>query len=390
MSRAIIHVDMDAFYASVEERDRPELKGRPVIIGAQPGSRGVVSTANYVARRYGVHSAMPISQAVKRCPDGIVLPGRMSVYSDVSRQIHAIFQRYTPLIEPLSLDEAFLDVSASRSLFGSAESIARQIIDEIREELHLPASAGVAHNKFLAKIASDLQKPNGLVVVDESRLEAFLHPLPVTRLWGVGKNAAVKLHGLGIYSVADILPLGEAELSRLLGKQGLHLWQLAHGHDPRPVVCEREVKSISNEITFEVDILDPETLLSALLQLTEKVAWRLRQQGLQGRTIQLKVRFSDFTTLTRAQTLAAKSDQTVVLWHTVEALFQHKLPTPMPPVRLIGMGISGFEDIKQSQTELFVEEDSSASLVDRLSDNIRNRFSGIKLQRARSLRRHKE
>ena len=257
---------MDAFYASVEELDRPELVGKPVIVAGDPKSRGVVSAANYVARTFGVHSAMPSATAHRLCPHGVFLPGRMDRYVDVSHEIHEIFYRYTPLVEPLSLDEAFLDVSGSTGLFGPAEQIGRRIKAEIRDELHLTASVGVAPNKFLAKIASDLEKPDGFVLVDENNVQAFLDPLPVSRIWGVGRVSNQALERLGIRTVAQLRAASPHLLRDKFGSMGEQLWQLAHGIDDRSVVPDHEAKSISHETTFATDIAGMETLQACLLQ----------------------------------------------------------------------------------------------------------------------------
>lgn len=301
---------MDAFYASVEERDRPELLGKPVIVGGSPEKRGVVSAANYIARRYGVHSAMPSATAHRLCPHGVHLPPRISYYAKISRQIREIFERFTPLVEPLSLDEAFLDVAGSEHLFGSAVDIAKQIRRAIRNELRLVASVGVAPNKFLAKIASDLRKPDALVVVEPDKVREFLDPLPVQRLWGVGKQSSQVFERLGIRTVGQLRgwPL-DAILARF-GCSGEHLWNLAHGRDDRAVVTEREAKSISHETTFEWDIHDKDVLRAWLVDLVEQVGCRLRQHGLRGRTVHLKVRFADFSTITRSQTIPEPSNIT--------------------------------------------------------------------------------
>jgi len=287
----ILHADMDAFYASVEERDRPELVGKPVIVGGTPEKRGVVSAANYVARKYGVHSAMPAVTAHRLCPQGIYVPPRIDYYAEVSAQIRAIFERFTPLVEPLSLDEAFLDVTGSEHLFGPAVEIGRKIKQAIRQEIRLVVSAGVAPNKFLAKIASDLKKPDALVVVEPDKVQEFLDPLPVERLWGVGKQSSKVFQRLGIHTVGQLRQWPLDVLQARFGTSGEHLWKLAHGRDDRPVVREREAKSISHETTFEHDIADLEVLRAWLVDLTEQVGCRLRRHGLRGRTVQLKVRF---------------------------------------------------------------------------------------------------
>ncbi len=380
---------MDAFYASVEVRDDPALAGKPLVVGGSPQGRGVVAAASYEARRFGVHSAMPMASALRRCPQLIVLPVRMARYAQISQQIRAIFERYTPIIEPLSLDEAFLDVAASERLFGPAEAIAARIKAEIRAELELVASVGVAPNKFLAKLASDLGKPDGFLRIDPNGVQAFLDPLPVTRLWGVGKAAAATFERLGVATVAQARALGPEVLSHYFGKHGRDLWELAHGRDERPVVSDAEAKSISHETTFDTDIRDPEVLRAILLQLTEQVAWRLRRHGLRGRTVHLKARLADFTTLTRSQTLAAPTDVTQELWQTVRRLFDERLPAGKPALRLIGMGVSGFgDDRPPAQADLFAQASYEPApggtrerALDRVADSINERFGPATLKR---------
>lgn len=378
MSRQIIHVDMDAFYASVEIRERPELADKPVIVGGRPDHRGVVSAANYIARKYGVHSAMPTATALRLCPQAVVLSvaGRHRFYAEVSQQIHAIFERYTPQIEPLSLDEAFLDVTASLRLFGSAEAIGREIKQAINDELSLVASVGVAPNKYLAKLASDVDKPDGFVVVKEGEIDAFLAPLPVSRIWGVGKVAAKTFDKLGIKTIGQLRAWSPQLLNQHFGSSGEHFWQLAHGIDERPVISEHEAKSVSNETTFAVDVSDEEILLEWLHALTEQVTQRLRGQGLKGRTVQLKVRLADFTTLTRSQSLQDVTDVTAKVWKIVRELFYNRLPRPLPPVRLVGVGVSNFtEERHGSQSDLFGEmEDGRQKKLDQLLDSMQSRF----------------
>ena len=384
----IIHADMDAFFASVEIRDQPELKDKPVVVAGQPGQRGVVAAANYIARQFGVHSAMPTVTALKRCPELIILPGRMALYSKVSSQIHAIFSRYTPLIEPLSLDEAFLDVRASEALFGKTVDIARRIKREIQEELDLVVSVGVAPNKFLAKIASDLEKPDGFVVVDASNVQAFLDPLPVSRLWGVGKVTEQQLHDLNIHTIAELRRLPADKLTRRFGQLGEHLWQLAHGQDDRTVSAEREAKSLSHETTFAQDISDPDVLRSVLFNLTEQVACRMQSQALRGCRVHLKLRFADFRTITRVHSLQSHTDATAELWSTVSQLFNKVFPDKPPAIRLIGMGVSGFNaDLAPAQLTMFDQPMAEANKVDKLADDINNRFGNTLLSRARGLRR---
>ncbi len=381
VSPAIIHVDMDAFYASVEVRDRPELAGRPVIVGGTPEGRGVVAAANYEARRYGVHSAMPAATARRLCPKAVVLPVRMAHYAAVSRQIREIFQRYTPLVEPLSLDEAFLDVAASERLFGPAAGIGRRIKEDIAAELGLVASVGVAANKFLAKIASDLDKPNGFVVVEAGQEQSFLDPLPVGRLWGVGKVASKAFASLGIATIGQLRRYPPALLETHFGKMGVQLWNLAHGIDRRPVVPEHEAKSISHETTFATDIEDPGVLRGWLLELTGQVAQRLRRSGLKARTVQIKVRFADFRTVTRACTLPTATDITTELNRAATDLLTSRLPRRHPPVRLLGMGVSGFTG-ELAQGELFSDGGREKhSRLDAVADSIEARFGAGAVRR---------
>jgi DNA polymerase-4 len=382
----ILHCDMDAFYASVEERDRPELAGRPVIVGGTPERRGVVSAANYAARRYGVHSAMPAATARRLCPHGVFLAPRIDRYAEVSRRIRDVFERFTPLVEPLSLDEAFLDVTGSERLFGPAPEIGRQIKQAVREETGLVVSVGVAPNKFLAKIASDLEKPDGFVVVEPGRVAKFLDPLPVERLWGVGKQASRVFQRLGIRTIGQLRQRPIETLKSRFGAQGEHLWQLAHGIDDRRVVPEREAKSISHETTFERDVGDIEVLRAWLVDLVEQVGWRLRRYGLRGRTVHLKVRFADFATITRSHTLPEPTDVTHELWQAADALLCHRLPAGHLPVRLLGMGVGGLDDTGSVQGILFDrDERKKQEGLDAAADRIRERFGSSALRRAASL-----
>ncbi len=382
----ILHCDMDAFYASVEERDRPDLVGHPVIVGGSPEKRGVVAAANYVAREYGVHSAMPATTARRLCPQGIFLPSRIPYYAEVSGQIREIFERFTPLVEPLSLDEAFLDVTGSEGLFGPAFQIGQQIKEIVRTEIRLVVSVGIAPNKFLAKIASDLQKPDGFVVVEPDGMQEFLDPLPVERLWGVGRQGSKLLQRLGIRTIRQLRQWPMELLQHHFGSHGEHLWQLAHGIDDRRVVPEREAKSISHETTFDTDIDDPEVLRAWLLDLTEQVAWRLRRHGLRGRAVQLKVRFADFSTITRSQTLPEPTDITDELWQVAVAMLCERLPARHLPVRLLGMGVAGLDASCVRQGFLFDEDERERqSGLDATGDQIRERFGSAALRRAASL-----
>ncbi len=385
-SMMILRADMDAFYASVEERDRPELVGKPVIVGGSPEKRGVVSTANYVARKYGIHSAMPAVIAHRLCPQGVFLPPRIDYYAEVSGQIREIFERFTPLVEPLSLDEAFLDVTGSEHLFGSAIEIGRQIKQAIRQELRLVVSVGIAPNKFLAKIASDLKKPDALVVVEPDKIQEFLDPLPVERLWGVGRQSSKVFQQLGIHTIGQLRPWPLDVLQNRFGNNGEYLWNLAHGIDDRPVVPEREAKSISHETTFEHDISDMEVLRSWLLELTEQVGSRLRRHGLRGRTVQLKVRFADFSLITRSLTFPEPTNITQELWQAADEMLCQRLPAAHSPVRLVGIGVSGLDDTGLIQNLLFDQEERQKhSLLDAVADQVKERFGTEALRRGSSL-----
>ena len=382
----ILHCDMDAFYASVEERDRPELVGKPVIVGGSAEKRGVVSAANYIARRYGVHSAMPAATARRLCPHGVYLHPRISYYAEVSRQIREIFERFTPLVEPLSLDEAFLDVTGSEQLFGSVGEIGRKIKETIRKEIGLVVSVGVATNKFLAKIASDIKKPDGFMVVEPGQVQEFLDPLPVERLWGVGKQGSKVFQRLGIRTIGQLRQWPIDALKSRFGSQGEHLWQLAHGIDNDPVVPEREAKSISHETTFEHDIDDLEVLQAWLVDLTEQVAWRIRRQGLRGRTVHLKVRFADFSLITRSQTLPNPTNITDELWQAADEMLRNRLPSGHLPVRLIGMGVSGFDGTGLVQGFLFGQDERKKQAgLDVATDQIWDKYGPSALRCAVAL-----
>lgn len=367
---------MDAFYAAIEQRDQPELRGRPVIVGGTPEGRGVVSTASYEARVFGVHSAMPAGTARRLCPQGVFLRPRMDVYAAVGAQVRDILQRFTPLVEPLSLDEAFLDVTGSERLFGSGEEIGRRIKREIASELGLVASVGVAPNKFLAKIASDLEKPDGFTMVPPDRVAEFLEPLPIRRLWGVGKVAEAKLKSVGIETVGRLARLGERVLIDLFGANGgAHLYELAQGRDERDVIPDHRAVSISHETTFAVELHERRVLLAVLQQLTDQVARRLRRMGVRARTVQLKIRYSDFQTYTRSQTLPEATNSTRAFWRGVRELFATKLPARPLDVRLIGVGLSQFDRGNAAQGKLFsTVEDEREQSLDAARDRIANRF----------------
>ncbi len=382
----ILHVDMDAFYASIEERERPELAGRPVVVGGTPEGRGVVAAANYAVRKYGVHSAMATATALRLCPDVVVLPVRMSLYAEVSQQIRDIFFRYTSLVEPLALDEAFLDVTGSESLFGSAEQIAQRIKQDIKRETSLVASVGVAPNKFLAKIASDLHKPDGLVIVHPEHIQSFLDPLPVGRLWGVGKVTRGAFERLGIHSIEQLRRLSVDTLTRDFGKRGEHFWKLAHGIDSRAVEPDRQAKSMSQETTFSTDISNKQSLQAQLLELTEQIMQELRRQKKRARTVHLKIRFANFKTITRSRTLTNATDVTAEVWRAAKEMHDDALTAEHLGVRLVGVGVSNFCGSRVIQQLLFGDdheqlEHARQRKLDAVTDVLRGKFGGAALSR---------
>ena len=383
--RQIIHVDMDAFYASVEQLDRPELRGRAVIVGGDVKSRGVVSAASYEARKFGVHSAMPMAQAVRLCPQGVVLPVRMSRYAEVSHVIQSLFEQYTPLVEPISLDEAFLDVTDSRNLFGPAEQIGRQIKGQIKEQTQLTASVGVAPNKFLAKLASDLRKPDGFVVLTDQNKQEILDPLPVGKIWGVGKVTEAALHSCGIQTIAELRDSTLEKLRSIVGNAAEELLRLACGEDDRPVEPDRERKSLSSEQTFATDVRDESILTSVLLEEVEEVAERLRRHELKARTITLKLRYGDFRTVTRSETLREATNLTKPLWEAAEQVFRKWQTRSAGPLRLLGFAASGLEPEQAGQQLLFSDpEQERLKRLDQIVDKIRDRYGKRAVHRGTS------
>jgi len=380
MTRTIMHVDMDAFYASIEQRDDPALAGKPVIVGGVTGPRGVVSAASYEARRYGVHSAMPISRARRLCPEGVYLSGDMEKYKAVSVQLRAIFSSYTPLVEPLSLDEAFLDVTACIKLWGGAEKIGREIKGRVRDELGLTASVGIAPNKFLAKIASDHEKPDGLVVIKPGEESEFLFALPVGAIHGVGKVTARRMTEHGIETVGRLAEMSREKLRRLFGKQGERLHELSHGIDENEVIAETEAKSISHETTFDVDVGDEKRLRKTLGLLSDRVGVRLRQEGLVSGTVGVKVRLADFTTITRERSLAEPVDADNEIFSLAWGLFRD-VPLGGQKVRLLGVVASGL-DRPSGQMGLFADAGEKSRRTMRAVDNIRKRFGDAAIGRA--------
>ena len=379
--RAILHVDMDAYYASVEVLDDPSLKGKPVIVGGTPEGRGVVSAASYEARAFGVRSAMSAARAVKLCPDGIFKRGRMERYVEISKVIFDIYRDFTPLVEPLSIDEAFLDVSGCGRLFGSPVDIGRAIKARILKEVGLVASVGVASNKFLAKLGSDLEKPDGFVVIRPGEERELLAGLPVGRLWGVGKVAEAKLQEVGIHKVRDLLAVPPEKLVQRFGDHMNHLLELAVGHDTRPVIPDHDAKSIGNETTFSDDIADAEQLLQILNPLCDKVARRLRATGVLAGTLTLKARYADFTTHTRSFTPPEPTDSDVEIRNHARRLLEHNLGRKGRPLRLIGITAGNLNRGGTLQTELFPDPARQRDReLDRVLDDVRGKF-GDKLGR---------
>jgi DNA polymerase IV len=384
--RTILHVDLDAFFAAVEQRDRPELRGRPVVVGGgSPDQRGVVSTASYEARKFGIHSAMPLRTAGALCPEAVFLPVDGRKYQAVSREVMAILRRYTPQVEPISIDEAFLDVTASRALFGDGPEIGRVIRAAIEAEVELTASVGVAGSKLVAKIASDLRKPDALVVVPRGEEAAFLAPLPIQRLWGVGERTAAGLAELGVATMGDLAALPPDLLTRRFGKHGATLALRARGIDDDPVSDGAPAKSISHEHTFDIDTNDPALIERTLLAMADGVAGRLRSAGLRAATVQVKIRDSSFRTITRQRTLAEPTDLAEPIWRTATELARPEIRGLK--IRLLGVGTSGFAE--REQLTMFAEdgagEDGRRRKATEAADAIRRRFGERAVTRARLL-----
>jgi DNA polymerase-4 len=380
MERTILHVDLDAFFASVEQRDNPELRGKPVIVGGTgPNQRGVVSAASYEARKFGVHSAMPLRQAGRLCPNGIFVPVHGRKYELASRQVMAILRRFTPLVEPISIDEAFMDVTGSRLLFGDGESIAGQVKRTVREEVDLPASVGVATTKLVAKIASDLRKPDGLVVVAAGDEATFLAPLPISRLWGVGAQTAKALEDYGVRSIGDLAALAPDVLVRRFGKHGASLADRALGRDADPVSDRDPARSIGHEHTFDVDTSDRETIERTLLAMAEGVASRLRSSGLKASTVTVKIRDSSFRTITRQRTLPDPTDLTEPIWRTALDLARPEVRGIR--VRLVGVTASNLGS--PTQLSMFHDIDDRHRRAVEATDVLRKRYGERAVTRAR-------
>ncbi|MFC7525818.1 DNA polymerase IV [Parapedobacter sp. GCM10030251] len=350
--RKIIHIDMDAFYASVEQRDFPEYRGIPLVVGGPPNSRGVVATASYEARDYGIRSAMPCSRAAKLCPQAVFVPPRFDAYKAVSAKIREIFRRYTDIIEPLSLDEAYLDVTTDKQHIGSAIEIAKRIKEAIRSELSLTASAGISVNKFVAKIASDMQKPDGLTFIGPSRIERFMENLPVEKFFGVGKVTAAKMKQMQLFTGADLKRLSEADLLRLFGKSGRFYYQIVRGVDDRPVQPDRELKSIAVEDTFSEDLHRVTDMEDELKKIAAKLTGRMQSRKLKGRTITLKIRFADFRLVTRSHSLPYYTDAIDDIFATAHQSLQSVMTPDTMPIRLLGISVSNFDHINLASNQL--------------------------------------
>jgi DNA polymerase-4 len=376
--RTILHVDLDAFFAAVEQRDDPELRGRPVIVGGVPPGRGVVSAASYEARAFGVHSAMSVTEAYRRCPHGVFLPVDGRRYQQASRDVMAILRRFTPQVEPISIDEAFMDVTGSRPLFGEGQEIAAAIKSAIRDAVGLTASVGVASTKLVAKIASDLRKPDGLVVVAPGDEATFLAPLPISRLWGVGEKTAVALAEYGVQTIGDLAALSPDLLVRRFGKHGGSLGTRALGMDDDPVHEGDPAKSVGHETTFDRDSSDPEVIERTLLALSDGVAGRLRSAGVRASTIAVKIRDSSFRTITRQRTLAEPTDLT-------EPIYRAALELARPEVRGIRvrlLGVTASNLGEREQLALFVDDPKRRKAIE-AADAVRRRYGSRAVTRGR-------
>lgn len=383
MPKVIAHIDMDAFFAAVEQRDNPKLKGKPVIVGADPKGgrgRGVVSTCSYEARKFGVHSAMPISKAYRLCPHAVFISGRMKRYSEVSNQIFDILYDFTPDIEPISIDEAFLDITGSFHFYKTPLATCQKIKDRIKEETQLTASIGIAPVKFVAKIASDFCKPDGLLEIKQENLFDFLWPLPVEKLWGVGQKSQLALNKMGVKTIGDLAKIPRESLLEAFGVNGEHLYTLANGIDEREVHLNEDMKSVSHEHTFEVDTDKKDLLFATILDLSERVSRRLRKHDFKGKNITLKIRLSGFKTFTRAVTLPERTNFTDTINQTAKKLFNEFLKPGMK-VRLIGVRVSHFEDAYVQESLFSDPKSERLEKIHQAVDTIKNKFGEKAIRR---------
>ncbi len=396
--RTIVHVDMDAFFASIEQLDNAPYRGKPVVVGADPKGgkgRGVVSTASYEARQYGIHSAMPISRAYRHCPHAIFLRPRSSRYSAVSDSVMETLKRFSPLIEPISIDEAFLDCTGTETLFGTRRDLGMIIKDEMHRETGLTASVGIASNKSIAKIASDLQKPDGLTICPPGKEREFLSNLPLDKLWGAGEKTVALLESMGFHSIGDIASFPLKDMERIMGKWGTHLWHLANGIDDRPVAIEEGYKSMSEEITFEEDVSDDETVYATLLSIADRLSRRMRNHRLKGRTVNLKIRLEGFVTFNRSHTLHREIDDMFTLRDTAGELYR-KFDRKGKRVRLIGISMSNLtgNEVNQEQLELFSpasqhDRSPKREKLEKILDHLRENF-GIHVSRASLIKQRED
>lgn len=383
-NRWIAHCDMDAFYASIEIRDDPSLAGKPVVVGGSATGRGVVAAASYEARKYGIHSAMPMARAIRLCPDLVRIPGNLAKYAAVSAQVMEVFERFSPLVEPLSLDEAFLDLTGTETLFGPPETVGRRIKREVLEATLLTVSVGIAPRKFVAKIASDLRKPDGLIVVGQDEVEPFLAPLPIGRLWGVGPKTLAQLETLGVATIGDLRSISRDSLTRRFGAWGERLLDLAAGSDEREVVPDWEAKSYSHEQTFPRDVGDSDFVEAVMLDQASRVGRRLRRDGVSGHVVAIKLRYGDFQTLTRRHKLPDPTCLAETIHAEARRLFRANWDGRA--VRLIGVGVTQIVPLA-GDSGLFPGVGDAPRLM-RLAetvDRIQDRFGRSKLIRAHTL-----
>ena len=384
MSRVILHIDMDAFFAAIEELDHPEYRGKPVVVGADPKGgkgRGVVSTCNYEARKYGIHSAMPISQAYKRCPFAIYVFPRGSRYGEISQKLFTILSEFTPKVEPISVDEAFMDITGCIRLLGSPEEIAQKIKQRIKDELHLTASIGIAPVKFVAKIASDLRKPDGLVIVEPGKVIEFLQPLPISRMWGVGKKTEVQLKTMGIHTIGDLAKLSQDAVIKKFGKSGLHFWTLANGIDERGVESDHSVKSVSLENTFDEDVSDEKIIEQTINAIADNLGRILRKKQVKGKTITLKIRLHDFSTFTRSHSFGSYLDSSQLISETALKLY-HNFQKAGKKVRLLGIAVSNLNTHCDEQLGFFDAYHKEDQKIDQVIDLVQNKFGPDLIKKA--------